>query len=808
MPQPLNRFELTRLKSNNFKKNSFKLSSASIVKEKVVFDSLRRVRIEDVTDVEQTFSVILTSTPVIHDSTNNFDNTTSMSLCGGSWPNIDSVPYKLDNYSLTDKIFTLPIQLAFQIKDQPYLNFDLDYPGEAYNYGGNIIFELKRNRKYRFDLSHPSLSVNETQPYVDGFTQNTRNGWVWEVDTLPELRLETVNEFKLYRNAAADFNPFPGLSNHYDLSAIGEFLIEEGVTQNGKPGTSGAYLDIITHDKLPDSLFIFNSALPTHFTNSGYTSSYGPIFRNIKTKNIPSGIILNLYNDKTDDFIVNGLNGVTPYAPKDKKIIGDPMSLNDSSFISAANVFENFDIEEKWLDTRTRTITSFIEKVMKKVKPGNPLNIIPALSSLHVRFDHFKNPEDYFYSNRHNSNYGKLLFHRDNTNLIFDYFNPIIRDTSNHRVSAWNPKWWGYEARDVLDFSGVSVDMDGIPNGAQTVLITPKHMIAGAHWGKSETPQPGDTIYFLEKNTGLRVSANVIQQVRLMRSGTNPDPDLTYIDQLSNFENYNSEPWAIGDSTVFKLDRDVTQPDPNVPGSDGSVKVYKMFRFNQPLMWNDHPNRTTPDYIQNNNSDFRLSGSDIISTLPRVGMYGHGAFGRSSWYNHGDEYVKMGMIGFRVNWYLNNTPYSTLYTDGSGVGDSVHGNYETGNSFNNFNILSSNPFLEYEAGDITKPRLRLDDISGVVVGDSSNPHFILAETKEHELQLLGPWNMTTSAVPMPHLKPKNFVERWPAPEDVTPNHANNIEGEYTSIDNILNSMFYSMSGGNPEGYTVGVVDLN
>ena len=524
---------------------------------------------------------------------------------------------------------------------------------------------------------------------------------------------------------------------------------------------------------------------------------------------------MELYDDETDDFNVIGLNNIS--YKNELKTIGGTFS-----FISAANAFENFDIEEKWLDTRTRTITSFVEKVMKKVRPNNPKNIVPALSSLEVQFDQFKEPGDYFYFYRHNSNFGKLLFHRDRINLVHDYFNPIIRDTSNHNLSAWNPNWWGYEARDVLDFSGVAMDYDGISNGNQAVLITPKHMAHGNHWGSNETARPGDTVYFLEKNTGLRVSANVVQSVLFTNAEARPlDAFLTskrsdqdYLYQLSGFEEY--EGTLYGDLTVFKLDRDVTQPDPNVPGSDGSVKVYKMPRFNKPVFNNyqlpsGHVNSwggKWGDCIDSGTNNFRLSGSDIITSLPYVSMFGIGAFGRSSWYNHGDEYVEMGITAPTQQIYSNNNNFTSnigMFTKFNN--HSIGQDFGDGDDFSSFHLLSANPYLMYEKGDISKPRLRLGDTSLLHTGDSSNPAFVIAETMENELEMLGPVSMTTSTCPWNLLKPKNFIEKWTVDSSEGDSSLSAV-GTYTSIDNILNSMFYSMSGGNPEGYTVGVVDLN
>jgi hypothetical protein len=826
---------------------------------KVVFDSLRRVRIEDVTDIEQTFSVILTSTPVLWDGTNNFNNTIPASLSGGTWPNIDANTdiwdRPGDQYS-ADKIYIQPV---VKIENQPYLNFDISYPMLLERFESTLTFKLKRNRKYRFDLSHPSLSVNEAEPfpvlplfesYIDYNTfeqtlsvNEEESSILNSSPCISEFRaFENVSKFEYYQQPGTNGKIMVDNRNKkYGIEDLDQFSITEGISSYGKPGTPGAYLDIVTHDRLPSSLTIFNSALPNFFSFSKSVSSYGHIFRDLlwfnandddyennydkyvadvlrqqaisqagintgwlvgneyyRNNPTSNAFVLDLYYDNSDDFVVNGVQPlVTDQQPYPHQWEGN--------FINVENAFDNFDINPKWLDTRTRTVTAFVEKVMKKVKPNNPKNLVPAFSSLDINFGEFREPKDYYAYQRHNSSKGKFLFHEDNTKLMTDYFNPITRDGGN--LSAWNPNWWGYEARDVLDFSGVAMDYDGLPHAAQGILVTPKHLFFNSlHWGS--WAKKGHKVYFLERVSGKRVSATVIQVVHLQGSYTpnNLPEGSIRLQDLSGFNDGTYDNINRGDFSILKLDRDVTQPDPNVPGSDGSVKVYKLPRWDEPFIYDwwpdDHKyNLDTryQGYTSYGDNYFRALGSDVVMGVPMVRQFGIGAFGRTGWYDKGDEHVEMdlGVISNVV--YRNNSLYPSVTAPGSVglIGGDGGGWMHSSSDFNSLHLLSSNPFLYNEGGDETKPRLRLNSPDDAIAGDSSNPSFILAETKDHELQMLGPVNMTTAS--RLNVYGKQHVYTFP--------EGHSMAGQIASPHHLVSAVFDVMSGGNPEGYEVEVVDL-
>ena len=158
MPQPLNRYDQLRLKRQTINSTigkRFKLGS--FMTEKLIFNRLKRFRIEDITNIEQTFSIILTSTPIAVGNK-------SMESRGGTWPNINEQDIlSAGSISFLDEnFFNNNVHLRVQISNDPNLNFDIDYPGAN---SFHPEFKFKRNRRYRFDLSHPSLSVNENNPY-------------------------------------------------------------------------------------------------------------------------------------------------------------------------------------------------------------------------------------------------------------------------------------------------------------------------------------------------------------------------------------------------------------------------------------------------------------------------------------------------------------------------------------------------------------------------------------------------------------------------------------------------------------------
>lgn len=127
-------------------------------------------------------------------------------------------------------------------------------------------------------------------------------------------------------------------------------------------------------------------------------------------------------------------------------------------------------------------------------------------------------------------------------------------NTGTELISGeWNTEWWGYSARDLYNFSGVSYNIRGpgkpgdYKDENNVTLITPRHGVCNTHWAPSETPSVGDSMYFYDHTTGMSVSAEV-EAV----SAT-----------------------GVQDITMVKYDRDLT--------ALGDIKVYKLPLFTSPV---------------------------------------------------------------------------------------------------------------------------------------------------------------------------------------------------------------------------------
>jgi len=131
---------------------------------------------------------------------------------------------------------------------------------------------------------------------------------------------------------------------------------------------------------------------------------------------------------------------------------------------------------------------------------------------------------------------------------------------------VWNTEWWGYNSRNLYNFSGVSYKGSGNPNENNITLITPKHGVCNSHYGGVG---PGDIIYYYDHTTGTAVSAIVA------------DREVTGVDDI----------------TVVKFDRDLT--------AEGDIKVYKL-----PLYTDIIPTDTFCTIYQGGNGPFGTGSSD------------------------------------------------------------------------------------------------------------------------------------------------------------------------------------------------------
>lgn len=132
----------------------------------------------------------------------------------------------------------------------------------------------------------------------------------------------------------------------------------------------------------------------------------------------------------------------------------------------------------------------------------------------------------------------------------FRFLNDNPTDTSGE----WNTEWWGYSARDLFNFSGVTYKAIGFPSENNISLFTPKHGVCQEHWGSD--PRAGDTAYFYDHTNGNAVSAIVEGAVRAIDVPGYPGSDY--------------------DMRFVRFDRDIT--------SQGDIKVYKLPLYNKRVL--------------------------------------------------------------------------------------------------------------------------------------------------------------------------------------------------------------------------------
>ena len=199
-------------------------------------------------------------------------------------------------------------------------------------------------------------------------------------------------------------------------------------------------------------------------------------------------------------------------------------------------------------------------------------------------------------------------------------------NTGTELISGeWNTEWWGYSARDLYNFSGVSYNIRGpgkpgnYKDENNVTLITPRHGVCNEHWGSGEDPKVGDSMYFYDHTTGMSVSAEV-EAV----SATGVD-----------------------DIRMVKYDRDLT--------ALGDIKVYKLPLYTQPI----NPNTYCTIY-QGGNGPFGTGSSDR-----------HAGLGTQTEYNYLGSMLFQTKLGATDLWSVSSIFTGTYFALSSiDVGDS------------------------------------------------------------------------------------------------------------------------------------------
>ena len=133
--------------------------------------------------------------------------------------------------------------------------------------------------------------------------------------------------------------------------------------------------------------------------------------------------------------------------------------------------------------------------------------------------------------------------------------------------AEWNTEWWGYNSRDLYNFSGVTYKATGFSSENNITLITPKHGVCNEHWG--DDPRAGDVGFFYDHTTGNAISAEIV-------SAFNTDTS---------------------DIRMVKFDRDLT--------AEGNIKVYKL-----PLLLNPLGDNVLCTIYQGGNGPYGTGSSD------------------------------------------------------------------------------------------------------------------------------------------------------------------------------------------------------
>ena len=133
----------------------------------------------------------------------------------------------------------------------------------------------------------------------------------------------------------------------------------------------------------------------------------------------------------------------------------------------------------------------------------------------------------------------------------------------------WNTEWWGYNSRNLYNFSGVTYKATGFSSENNITLITPKHGVCNEHWGDGDDPKAGHVGFFYDHTTGNAISAEIISA-------------------------FNT---GVADIRMVKFDRDLT--------AEGDIKVYKL-----PLIQNHIGENVLCTLYQGGNGPFGTSSSD------------------------------------------------------------------------------------------------------------------------------------------------------------------------------------------------------
>ncbi len=274
----------------------------------------------------------------------------------------------------------------------------------------------------------------------------------------------------------------------------------------------------------------------------------------------------------------------------------------------------------------------------------------------------------------------------------------VLQNRTNTEAT-WNTHWWGYSARDLFNFSGVSFRVlthtGRNNNDNNCTLITPRHGFTARHWYGGTGPAAGDIFLYYDHTTGAALTATVEAVDR-----NDDDDPLNGIDiEVVRFK---EDMQAAGDIKIYKLPKITTfvreKTFPVILG--GGNGIFGRLTGSSPCYWLDALGPVTPVSAYE-----YLDTPELSSNIPNFNPNGVGV-----------GYIQNGSFEMALN---NQTPDYTPF-DPPQATDFYSKNYhdlvgkEYTSCYNGLSTLSS-----CFAG--TKFGMPLKAIS---VGDSGTPSFI------------------------------------------------------------------------------------
>ena len=421
--------------------------------------------------------------------------------------------FNQSNYFINDNFITQNKNLS---------NFTVPTPGS---------YTVKRNfyDNNGIEISSTFDSINFIDFQINSFTLSSSLGYSLSTG-YTELYFSgnapPTTEISLYNpdnNIIVGESPIMLNPKIYNLGASRFFADGDSFSPGFVPNSSISYIPIIIGNSftLPHELYNLDELPPisgTIFYDYGYPDNYTPV--NFKY-NITNGGGFYVYSKfRINNQLINFTN---------------EEALSSKFFINASQTFnEPFTGTKSVYLTTTNTLT--YETLTSKI-------------DLNFRID---TPDYWERRSRNIQTLFQFISGDQNPNYKKDKFQFLKTDSNTFRISGdWNNEFWGYNYRNILNFSGVSfqrLQNDDL-NRRNVTLITPQHGITNAHY----SPNVGEILFFYDHTNGEAVSGKIESRTRLYPGGND-----------SNFDTNNP---AIVEPMLIKFEE---------PILNENIKIYKI----------------------------------------------------------------------------------------------------------------------------------------------------------------------------------------------------------------------------------------